>query len=148
MRSNNVTISSVKLQPVATLYGDNTLVWEPTNFFLGRPTADIVYSVSVSNVVINGGSSNFNYTVTVFDPATAGPDTYPPTISGPAQPTVCQNNAYTFTAVSNATSYEWRQVYQATYNLVEPNDRPLHHRIVELGQHERRPLVRAHNSFR
>src|SRR6266446_6595513 len=72
MRSNNVNISSVKLQPVAIGYGDNTLVWEPTNFFLGRPTADIVYSVAISNVVINGGISNFNYNVTVFDPDVPG----------------------------------------------------------------------------
>ena len=118
MRSNNVAIP-VTLQAVANGFGENTLVWEPANFFLGKPAADIVYSVAVSNVVISGGSSNFTYTVTVFDPATLDADSFPPTISGPSQVNVGENNAYTFTAVSNATSYQWRQTFRAPFNLTD-----------------------------
>jgi len=118
MRSNNVAMS-VSLETLHTGSGENALVWQPVNFFTSKPAADIVYSVTVSNVLISGGSSNFSYNVTVFDPATLGPDSYPPIISGPGQPAVGQNNPYNFTAVSNATSYEWRQMFQAPYNLVD-----------------------------
>jgi hypothetical protein len=114
-----VNFSSVALQAVQNGYGDNTLVWVPTNFFAARPATNIVYSVAVSNVLIGGVPNNFNYNVTVFDPAVPGPDTFPPVIAGPAQPAVGQSNAYTFTAVSNATGYQWRQSQGAPFSLTD-----------------------------
>jgi uncharacterized protein YkwD len=60
----------VSLQTVKNGYGENTLVWEPAASF-GPPGADTTYSVSVSNVKINGSPRSFAYDVVVFDPATA-----------------------------------------------------------------------------
>lgn len=58
----------VDVKPVATGYGENTLVWEPDASFGTPPVADTVYRVSVRNVLINQAWRDFNYSVTVFDP--------------------------------------------------------------------------------
>ncbi len=52
-------------------YGDRTIVWCPTdgtaNRFVGP---EDVWNISVNNVLINGQSKNYNYTIRVFDPET------------------------------------------------------------------------------
>jgi hypothetical protein len=125
MRSNGVPIS-VALETVATGYGENTLVWVPMGLNANDNAtvwpfngADTVYTIGVSNVLLNNGATitNFNYTVTVFDPAVPGADYLPPTISGPSQPVVGQTNQYTFTAVTNATSYQWRYARKTAFSL-------------------------------
>ena len=71
MRSNGADLP-VKLASVANGYGENTLVWVPLR--LGdwdnwpKIIADTTYSVTVSNVIINGASRSFSYYVTVFNP--------------------------------------------------------------------------------
>jgi hypothetical protein len=54
------------------LYGENTLVWLMDGWnTCPRPSADTAYTVSIHNVLINGQSRNFTYTVIVFDPGTS-----------------------------------------------------------------------------
>jgi hypothetical protein len=78
--------------------------------------AETVYAVAISNIA--GARQTFYvYTVTVFDPAVPGADYFPPVMTGPSQPAVGQSNACKFTAVSNATSYQWRAVLRTPYNL-------------------------------
>src|SRR5579872_5426453 len=100
MSSNGAPVSVV-IQPYLTGYGENTLVWVPmglngtlqSTLFPFNGT-DTVYSVTVSNITLNGGgTTKVSYNVTVFDPAVPGNDYVPPTISGPAQPFVNGANA-------------------------------------------------------
>ena len=57
--------------------------------------------------------------MTVFDPAVPGADSFPPTISGTSQPYVNTSNAYTCTAITNATSYQWRTSQAISGNLAD-----------------------------
>ena len=124
MKSNGVAIAAAK-ETYATGFGENTVVWVPmgldansysTVFPFGG--TDTVYTVAISNIV-GAPQSSYTYTVTVFDPAVAGADYFPPVISGPSQPIVGVSNAYTFTAISNATSYQWRSMLRAPYSLFD-----------------------------
>lgn len=112
MTSNNVPVA-VAQENLVNGYGENTLVWvplglDPNTFGTAFPfsNADTTYRVTISNVS-GAPSSIYTYTVTVFDPSVAGPDFFPPTISGPGQVTVGQPSPFTFNSVSNATSYQW-----------------------------------------
>jgi len=46
-----------------------------------------------------------------------GADYFPPTISGPSQPTVNAANAYSCTAITNATGYQWLVAQSTNGNL-------------------------------
>lgn len=122
--SNGVSVP-VTLEALATGYGENTLVWHPSALDPSgpvnwpRPAADTVYNVSVQNVKGSGVPSSFSYTVRVFDPQVPGPDTVLPAVTGPDQPAVNQTNAYSFTAVANASGYQWRQTQRAAFTAVE-----------------------------
>jgi hypothetical protein len=125
MTSNGVAVA-VSKEPFDPSLGEPTLVWvpmglNPNNFGTVWPFngADTVYTVGISNVLFGANVSNFNYTVTVFDPAIPGAGYFPPIISGPAQPTVGINNAYTFNSVSNTTSYQWRYVQRTSFSLFD-----------------------------
>ena len=120
MESNGVPVS-VTLQPYETGYGENTLVWYPsdlvsTNFapvpFNG---ADTVYAITISNAHTIHGTRNFSYSVTVFDPALPGAGYVPTVVSGTNSPSVNENNPYSCTpsANPNTTGYQW-MVAQAT----------------------------------
>ncbi|MHB9032020.1 MAG: CAP domain-containing protein [Anaerolineae bacterium] len=65
----------VKLEPVVTGYGENTLAWIPDGLTAGstwpRPPADTPYLVTIRGVIIGGQSRDFSYTVTIFDPDTS-----------------------------------------------------------------------------
>jgi uncharacterized protein YkwD len=132
LSSASVTLSSsgtnvpVRLEPVATGRGENTLVWVPDNldandyaFAWPRPAADKTYSVTVQNARIGGSPTTFTYAVIVFDPEVPGPDSVLPVINGPAQPAVGQNNAYTFSPVPNDTGYQWRSSLPVPFSAVE-----------------------------
>ncbi|HET8522873.1 MAG TPA: hypothetical protein VFL82_06555 [Thermomicrobiales bacterium] len=59
---------------------ENTIVWRPNNLDSSatwpKPTSgDQTYTVTLSNVTVNGQARTFTYTVTVFDPATTGGST-------------------------------------------------------------------------
>jgi len=124
MSSNGVPVA-VTIEPVQTGYGENTLAWRPTGVDLNqpfswpKPAADVRYAVSVKNVVINSASRNFDYTVTIFDPDTAGPDTVLPAVTGPDSPVAGRANRYQFTAVPNATGHDWLGTRRAPWTHVE-----------------------------
>jgi hypothetical protein len=121
MKSNGVPVS-VTIQPYRTGYGEDTLVWYPTDL---DPTssstvfpfsgADTAYSVTISNAQTSSGTVSITYDVTVFDPAIPGTDYVATVISGPAKPSVNENNLYSCVALSNPglTGYQWL-VSQAT----------------------------------
>ncbi len=49
-------------------YGENTLVWEPQTSFIDPPSVDTLYTVTVSQVLVDEQLQNFSYTVIIFDP--------------------------------------------------------------------------------
>lgn len=125
MKSNNVVVP-VTLETVLTGFGENTLVWHPTSIDANSASAvfpfggtDTVYSVAVSNITVGAQVTNYSYTVTVFDPAVPGADYFPPVISGSAQPGLNAPNGYTFTPITNATSYQWRSSQRTNGNLFD-----------------------------
>jgi hypothetical protein len=125
MKSNGVPIS-VTIQPYQVGFGENTLVWYPSglnpadyNSIFPFNGSDTIYSITVSNVSTATGMKAFNYTVTLFDPAVPGVDYFPPTLSGPSQPLVGVTNTYTFTGLTNATSYQWLAASLTNGNLAD-----------------------------
>ena len=126
MTSNGVPVP-VTLQPYATGFGENTLVWYPTGLDPTTGTlfpfsgTDTVYAVTVSNVVTTAGTKNFSYNVTVFNPATPGADYSPLVISGPIQPTVNVGNLYSCTVSTNPaiTGYQWLTAQATNGNIVD-----------------------------
>lgn len=60
---------AVQQQPPVNGYADNTLVWEPQTSFGSPGASDTAYTVTMSNVSIEGQARSFTYTVTIFDPA-------------------------------------------------------------------------------
>lgn len=124
MRSNGVPVS-VAIEPVATGYGENTLVWvmmplDPNDHQTRFPFngTDTVYQVAISN--ITGAPFSYAvYTVTVFDPAVPGPDHVPLALTGPDRPYVGESNVYTFPAITNAPRYLWRTAAAPATNIVD-----------------------------
>jgi hypothetical protein len=62
----------VSLEAVVNGYGENTLVWIPAGLGSGsswpKPQNDTIYTVNVRQVIVDGQSRNFAYSVIVFDP--------------------------------------------------------------------------------
>ncbi|WGZ93876.1 MAG: CAP domain-containing protein [Candidatus Thiothrix putei] len=100
----------VALETVANGYGENTLVWRPNNMTANqnwpKPTTDTSYQVTVSNVIVGGSPRSFTYTVTVFDPQTAGVGEEQVTVSGNTSPPANTPATYTFNPVAFAQQYE------------------------------------------
>jgi hypothetical protein len=71
LTENGVNIPVTRYTPVNG-YGENTLVWIRTGTSDSgswpKPTADTIYVVTVSNVVIGSDPRSFQYTVIIFDP--------------------------------------------------------------------------------
>lgn len=126
MASNGVAMS-VTQQSYVTGYGENTLVWYPTELDPTTETAfpfggtDTVYAITVGNVATSAGTKTFTYNVTVFDPATTGADYSPLTITGPNSPAVGAANVYSCTPASNpnTTGYQWLTAQATNGNLVD-----------------------------
>ncbi len=122
--SNGVPVA-VTLETVATGYGENTLVWYPNGMspsspiLWPRPASDTEFVVQVAGARVGGASTNFAYTVTVFDPEVPGADVVLPVISGPDEPVVGQANQYTFVAVPGASGYQWQQTGRRLFTNVE-----------------------------
>ena len=70
---------------------------------------DTTYAVTISNAQTSSGTVSISYNVTLFDPATPGTDYVATVISGPAKPSVNENNLYSCAALSNPglTGYQW-----------------------------------------
>ena len=56
------------IQDVRNGYGENTLVWEPDPNTQERPSQDVVYKVSIMDVMVKGQAVKFEYEVILFDP--------------------------------------------------------------------------------
>lgn len=112
--SKNGTPMSVTVEAVANGYGENTLVWYPNGAdpvngpgsFFQPASGDDTYAVSVQGVVIGGVQQDFQYQVTVFDPAVAGSNEAHTGLTGPASLTVGGTGTYQITPVSFATRHE------------------------------------------
>jgi len=123
----------VTIEPIANGYGENTIVWYPSDLDPSafgnwpKPAADTPYDISIQNVVIDGAPQAFNYTVTVFDPDTPGPDAVVPVVNGPDIALVNQPNTYTFNPVPGATGYEYRQSQYAALTDVDGAEAGLVH---------------------
>jgi hypothetical protein len=131
MSSNGVPIT-ITQQPYAPNYGENAVVWYPSNL---DPTSgntlfpfngtDTVYAIIVSGVVVTNGArtatNTFTYNVTVFDPAPTGPGYVPLVISGTNTPSISVGNAYRCTPASNpnTTGYQWRIAAVPSGNFVD-----------------------------
>jgi uncharacterized protein YkwD len=61
------------LEPLATGYGDNTIVFRPTGVSYAQPASDTTYMVTINGITGTGAPSAVQYTVTVIDPGTAPP---------------------------------------------------------------------------
>lgn len=113
---------SVTQEPYSAGSGENTLVWIPSPYVDGqswaKPTVDETYQITVSNIIINGQPQTFNYAVTVFDPATKGADYTPQQITGSGSITVDQPTTYTFSGISIANGYQWRQGSATDYTTI------------------------------
>lgn len=59
---------AVAVQPVESGYGENTLVWEPQMDFNTDPATEVTFTVTVSNVLVDGAPRSFDYSVVMFDP--------------------------------------------------------------------------------
>jgi hypothetical protein len=112
LRSNGVPVA-VQVEPVLDGAGENTVVWHlaGANTALPsawpRPLADTRYEVSLGPVFIGATQRQFAYTVTLFDPATPGPDTVLPVVQGWSLPPVGAATPYDFHAVPAASRHEW-----------------------------------------
>lgn len=122
--SNGVPVA-VTLETVATGYGENTLVWYPKGMAPSspvnwpRPATDAEFVVQIGGVKVGGVSTNFSYTVTVFDPEVPGTDVVLPVISGPDQAAVGQANGYTVAGWPAASGYQWQQTGRRLFSDVE-----------------------------
>jgi len=105
------------LEPVVTGFGENTIVWKMPDTdqmkVHARPTADVRYLVSVSNVLVAQRARSFDYEVTVFDPSVATPGRTLPEAS--AQASVRAGQPYTarVVALPGATAYSLTEYLRA-----------------------------------
>lgn len=53
------------ISPIGNGFGENTLVWELDELL---PAGEVVYAVTLQNVVVNAVAQDFSYQVMVFDP--------------------------------------------------------------------------------
>lgn len=116
---------AIVVEPIETGMGENTLVWYPAAFdptsasAWPRPAADTTYAVAISNVLVAGKPTNFSYSVTVFDPQVAGPDTQWAAVTGPNPAALNQPNLYSISPLPRATGYQWLCGRPSALNKVE-----------------------------
>jgi hypothetical protein len=115
----------VTLEPVGVNFGENTLVWYPSQlnpnspYSWPRPESDTTYNVTVGNVMVSGTPQDFSYQVVVFDPGTPGPDTVLPEVTGPAEPAVGQQNPYTISGIPGAPAHQFRASRRVPFTTVD-----------------------------
>jgi hypothetical protein len=90
-------------------YGENTLVWllQGSDFsaIAAKPASDQRYSVTLSNVLVNGLPRTFSYDVVVFDPAVATPGAARTTVVPPAKADAGAPFTLRLTPMAAATGY-------------------------------------------
>ena len=119
-------VIATDIEPLSSGIGDNTLVWvadglDPSNSTAAwpKPNADTTYQVSINNVLVDGGTHDFSYEVTLFDPSTQGAGEVEAEITGPANATVGTATAYTFSTVSFAEDYALRTATSSDFSGTE-----------------------------
>ncbi|MBV7537413.1 DUF4214 domain-containing protein [Duganella sp. sic0402] len=94
-------------------YGENTLVWKITNIpeygLMGKPATDQRYSVTVSNVLVQGKPVTYAYDVTVFDPAKPTAGAARTTVLPPATVALGAQAQLAVQSMLNATGYQLKQ---------------------------------------
>ena len=111
MQRNGTTVPLVLEQQANDQgYADNTIVWRPTGVSASRPAADITYTVTISNVAVNGTAQTFTYNVTIIDPTIVP---IAPSISTqPQNQTVLAGSRVTFGVIATGATpmrYQWRK---------------------------------------
>ena len=109
----------VTLETVMDGPGDNTLVWLPTDQSSTAPVSDSTTHVTIENVQINGVVRQFSYDVISFDPATPGPDTALPVVSGPSSLTAGTLNSFAVQPIPLSSAYQFRLESRVPLNSVE-----------------------------
>jgi len=114
MTENGSGISTV-LEPLTNGFGENTIVWRPNgvsdSYIWPQPVSDMIYTVTVANVMIGGSPESFTYAVTIMDPATSGP-------SVPSVPMMVRASNGTYT---NFVLIQWDVSEDAEYYEVWRN---------------------------
>lgn len=109
-------------------YGENTLVWllqgTIDSTVWPRPIADERYTVTVSNVLLNGATRSFTYDVTIFDPATPTPNAPETLANPPLLATISNPFSMWLTPMPNASGYEVALYRLATLGAVTPTTAP------------------------
>lgn len=112
-----VTLAGVNVplvqEEVHAGYGENTLAWRmspiPATRPIGKPAADQRYSVTVSNVIVQGKPVTYSYDVTVFNPATPTPGAARTVVLPPATPALDKPLRLAVRPMAGATGYEIRR---------------------------------------
>jgi hypothetical protein len=124
MKRDSQTLNVTVEDKVTKSVGENTIVWRHPDMEdfkpAVKPSADVVYEVTVSNVKLkNNTTTNFTYSVTMFDPALQGSDTVLPTLTGTSSPAIGKSNLYSVNAPLAISGYEVRSFERASFNLID-----------------------------
>lgn len=118
----------VTLEALHNGYGENTLVWvlAGTNdsTVWSKPAADETYSVSVSNVVLNGVNRTFNYNVIVFDPDTPTSSAQQTAVTGPTAAFVNSAFNVSIAPMAHASGYEFAMYRLTSLTGIAPGSSP------------------------
>lgn len=60
---------SLSIEPITDGFGDNTIVWVPNGIDPANVTNDATYTITVSDVELDGQMTDYTYDVTIIDPA-------------------------------------------------------------------------------
>lgn len=97
------------IESTTTGYGENTIVWKVAGIERdgrhARPTADVRYHVTVSNVTVANAARSFDYDVVVFDPAVETAGAVRAGVSAPASVGAGAAFSAQVTQVAGATGY-------------------------------------------
>ena len=128
MQSNGVSVA-VSLQVNTNGFGENTVVWVPMGLDAGSSGTtfpfsgtDTVYSVTVTNIMVPGGSIiGFTYNVTLFDSSVPGTDYVATVVVGTNTPYLNTGNSYTCVPIANpnTTGYQWLAAQATNGNLTD-----------------------------
>lgn len=119
--STNGVELPVHIENVEIGYGEETIVFVPGTVARDarqthpRPSADLTYQVTISNVGLAGTTTNFTYTVTVIDAESGSPSV----LTGSNSPQIGRTNRYHFPAVDEASAYEFRLGTLAPHRSIE-----------------------------
>ena len=124
--SSNGVALPVQIEKVELGYGEETIVFVPGQIdpwvraVAARPGNDVQYTVGISNVVIGGVTTNFDYSVTVFDPDVSSGNTV--ALTGSTQPEMGRTNRYRIASAVNASAYDFRVGTLAPFREVATAD--------------------------